>query len=105
MRARTIEEARAICRRNAKGKTGERDPKAPLEWDRETMTTIITTCGRYRLNKKFSPDDGAEGWFLELCPTPTSAAKHIAGPFLLPRDGRHAAQLHANGHALQADLA
>ena len=60
-RARTIEEASAICARNANGKTGAIDPRKPLEWDRETATTIITTCGRYRLNKKFSEPDGAEG--------------------------------------------
>lgn len=105
MRARTLEEAHAICDRNANGKTGERDPKAPLVWDRQTATTIVTACGTYRINKKFSEADGAEGYFLELCQTPTSAAKHIGGPFFLPRDARHAAQCHKNGMALQADLA
>jgi hypothetical protein len=103
--ARTIEEAHAICERNRNGKTGERDPKAPLEWDRETATTITSSCGRYRLNLKFSEEDGAKGWFLELCQTPTSAAKHVGGPYLLARDARHAAQCHKDGMALQADLA
>ena len=101
MPARTIEEARQICRRNANGHTGEPDRKRPLEWDRETATTITSSCGRYRISKRYVKDEDTEGYFLSA----TSPPKHIAGPFLLPRDARDAAQCHANGEPLQADLA
>jgi len=110
MGALTLEQVRERIRRNF--------PKFPREseagsaakrqkllvWDRETATTIVTTCGTYRINRKFSEADGFEGYFLELCPTPTSAAKHVAGPFFMPRDARRAAQDHFDGIPLQADL-
>ncbi len=100
-RARTIEEASAICARNANGKTGAPDPRRPLEWDRETANSITSNCGRYRITKRYVKDEDTEGFFLSS----TSPPKHLAGPFLLPRDARDAAQRHANGEPLQADLA
>lgn len=50
-------------------------------------------------------DEDTEGYYLSLAATPTSQPKHLSGPFLLPRDARDAAQHHANGEPLQADLA
>jgi hypothetical protein len=100
VKARTLEEAHQICKRNANGKTGERDPKIPLQWDRETVTTIVSDCGRYRISRRYVKDEDLEGWFLSSISPP----KHIAGPFLLPKDARDAAQRHANGEPLQADL-
>lgn len=102
----TLEKVQEQIRKNFPKDQTRSDAKRQklLLWDRETATTIITTCGTYRINRKFSEAEGAEGYFLELCPTPTRAAKHLAGPFLLPRDARAAAQDHANGIPLQADL-
>ena len=101
MKAHTIEQAREICRRNANGKTGERDPNKPIEWTRETMNSLVSDCGRYRLTRRHSPEDDCLGWFLML----TSPPRHLCGPFLIPKDARDAAQRHAQGLPLQADLA
>ncbi len=101
MKPRTIEELSAVCRRNANGKTGAPDPRAALTWDRETATTITSSCGRYRISKRYVKEEDLEGYFLSSCSPP----KHIAGPFLFPKDAREAAQRHARGEPLQADLA
>jgi hypothetical protein len=48
---------------------------------------------------------GLFGYALSLAPTATSPAKHLCGPFPIAKDCREAAQRHANGEPLQADLA
>ncbi len=101
MKARTIEEASAICTRNANGKTGERDPRRPLTWDRETINTLVSDCGRYRLIRRHVEEVGTEGWFVALCDPP----RHLSGPYLRPEAAREAAQMHARGEPIQADLA
>jgi hypothetical protein len=75
-----------------------------LAWNRETATTIVSQCRTYRICRQFVKEDGAEGYFLTLCATPTAPNRHLSGPFLLPRDAREAAQRHADGIPLQADL-
>ena len=102
----TLEEVRAKIQRNFPPQA-QSDAKRQklLSWNRETATTVISNCGTYRINRMFVKADETEGYFLQLAPTPTSAARHLAGPFLIPRDARQAAQDHANGIPLQADLA
>ena len=102
----TLEEVRERIKRNfpTQAQSDAKRQKA-LEWNRETVTTIKSSCGVYRISKQYVKDEDLEGYFLSLCATATSAPKHLSGPFLLPRDARDAAQRHANGEALQADLA
>jgi hypothetical protein len=100
---RTLEQVREQIRRNFP--KGAIKPKGPIVWNRETATTIVSNCGTYRINRIYVKDEDTQGYFLQLCPTPTAAAKHLAGPFLIPRDAREAAQMHADGLPLQADLA
>lgn len=102
----TLEEVRVRIKRNfpTEARSAAQRQKL-LTWDRETITTIKSSCGRYRISKQYVKEEDCEGYFLSLCATPTSAPKHLSGPFLLPRDAREAAQLHASGEPLQADLA
>jgi hypothetical protein len=99
----TIDEIRQKIRNNFPKDTQSRRDK-PLVWNRETATTIVSECRRYRISKMYVKDEDLEGYFLSSVATPTQAPKHIAGPFLLPRDAREAAQMHADGVPLQADL-
>jgi len=102
---KTLEQVREQIRRNFPSGTAQSSHKGPLVWNRETATTIVSSCGTYRINRMFVKAEETEGYFLQLAPTPTAAAKHLAGPFLIPRDAREAAQMHADGLPLQADLA
>jgi hypothetical protein len=102
----TLAEASAICKRNAHGKSGTSTPDHPLEWNRETMHTITSRCHTYRIVKQEDPkNEGIFGYSLTLAATPTSAPKHLCGPFLYPKDARDAAERHRRGEPLQADLA
>jgi len=105
----SLEEVRERIRKNfPKDQDQARsDPKGqkPLLWNRESVNTIVSECRRYRISRMYVKDEDIEGYFLSSVATPTSAPKHIAGPFLLPRDARQAAQDHANGILMQADLA
>src|SRR5271170_4018315 len=102
---KTLEQVREQIRRNFPSDTAQSSQKRELVWNRETATTIVSSCGTYRINRMFVKAEETEGYFLQLAPTPTAAAKHLAGPFLIPRDAREAAQMHADGLPLQADLA
>jgi hypothetical protein len=102
---KTLEQVREQIRKNFPQDPAHRNHKGPLVWNRETATTIVSSCGTYRINRMYVKDEDCQGYFVQLSPTPTAAAKHIAGPFLLPRDARDAAQMHADGLPLQADLA
>lgn len=102
---RTIEEIREKIRNNFPKETQSRR-EIQLEWNRETSNTMITSCYTYRIVKQEDPQNkGCFGYSLQLAATPTSAPKHLCGPFLIPRDARDAAQRHYNGEPLQADLA
>jgi len=102
--ALTFEQVQARIQRNKPVADRSVGPKSLL-WERETTTSIIETTGKYRIVKREDPDLQVIGYSLELCATPTSAPKHLCGPFLLPRDARDAAQRHYEGLPLQADLA
>lgn len=101
----TIEEIRERIKRNfpQEARSAAQRQKL-LTWDRETVTTIKSSCGTYRISRQYVEDEDCEGYFLSLCATSTSAPKHLSGPFLLPRDARDAAQRHSQGEPLQADL-
>jgi hypothetical protein len=101
----TIEQIREKIKRNFPSGAAQSSHKGPLVWNRETATTIVTSCGTYRINRMYVKDEDTQGYFVQLAPTPTAGAKHLAGPFLIPRDAREAAQMHADGLPLQADLA
>jgi hypothetical protein len=100
----TLEEVRAKIRKNFP-QAGSDAKRQKLLWDWETARTIIDSTGTYRITKKMDEEVNVVAYSLELCATPTSPPKHLCGPFLLPRDARDAAQRHANGEPLQADLA
>jgi hypothetical protein len=102
----TMEEVRERIKRNfpAEAQSAAKRQKL-LAWNRETVNTITSECGRYRISRMYVKDEDCEGYFLSTIATPTSASKHIAGPFLIPRDAREAAQMHADGIPIQADLA
>src|SRR5271168_1158593 len=100
----TLEEVRSRIRGNFPSGQSAPRPKF-LTWDRETASTIKSSCGTYRICRRYVKDEDLEGYFLTLCATPTAPNIHLSGPFLLPRDAREAAQLHADGQPLQADLA
>jgi hypothetical protein len=101
----TLEDIREKIRRNFPTQA-QSDAKRQkrLEWDRESATTIKSSCGTYRICRVFHKGDDAEGFNVTLCATPTAPNRHLSGPFLLPRDAREAAQRHADGIPLQADL-
>ena len=100
----TLEQVREKIRRNY-DPDAKHKPKI-LQWNRETMHTLITSCGTYRIARQEDPTNaGCYGFSLSLAPTPTSGARHLCGPFLIPKDAREAAQRHADGLPIQADLA
>lgn len=104
MSALTLEQVRAKIKRNFPDQSGSAKQKL-LEWNRETMNTVITSCGTYRIVKREDPqNEGVYGYTVELAPTPTSGPKHVYGPVLHPKDARQAAQDHANGLPMQAML-
>lgn len=101
----TLEAVREKIRKNfPKEQTGSDAKRQKLEWNRETMTTLISTCGTYRISRVSDSETETINYFVELAPTPTSAPKRIAGPYHLAKDARHAAQCHSEGIAMQADL-
>jgi hypothetical protein len=97
----TFEEVRARIKRNMPAPDKKRD--GTLQWDRETMTTIISSCGIYRISKM--GEGGLYAYWVSLCATPISAAQSITGPYRHPREARQAAQDYNNGEPMQADLA
>lgn len=100
----TLEEVRAKIQRNMPKETQSAKPKR-LEWDRETAQTIVSACGTYRISRMEDPHNpGIYGFGLWLAPTPTSASKHLSGPYFTAKDARDAAQAHVNGEPLQAHL-
>jgi hypothetical protein len=99
----TLEEIQQRIKRNYPSPERQAIRKI-LTWDRETATTIKSSCGTYRICRVFQKGDDAEGFNVTLCATPTAPNRHLSGPFLLPRDAREAAQRHADGIPLQADL-
>lgn len=96
---KTLEQVREQIRKNFP--KGAIKPSGLLTWNRETATTIVSSCGRYRISERYVKDEDCKAFFLSSCSPP----KHISGPYLIPRDAREAAQSHANGEPLQADLA
>jgi|HubBroStandDraft_6_1064221.scaffolds.fasta_scaffold216534_6 hypothetical protein len=101
----TIDEIREKIRANFPRETQSRRD-APLEWNRETATTIMSACRTYRISKMEDPkNEGVYGYELSLAATPTSANKHLSGLFFSPKEARDAAQRHKDGIPLQADLA
>jgi hypothetical protein len=102
---RTLEEIRQKIRNNFP-KEAQSRREIRLEWNRESMNTVVSTCRTYRISKvEDAHNKGVFGYALSLVATPTSANRHLSGPFLIPRDARDAAQRHADGLPLQADLA
>jgi len=100
----TLEQVREKIKRNFPDQARSAKQKL-LEWNRATATTILSGCGTYMIYKQEDPTNpGIWGYSVSLCPTPTSEARHLSGPFLLPKDARQAAQDHANGIPLQATL-
>jgi len=104
MTVRNLTEAHALCLKNANGKAGMPDPSVPLTWDRETVSTIVTHCGRYRIVKT---QDGARGVFAYDGYTTAGAigpARHICGPFVTPKECRDAVQDFHRGTPMQGRL-
>lgn len=100
----TLEQVRAKIRRNY-NPDAKPQPKI-LVWNHETMHTMVTSCGTYRISKQEDPQNpGCFGFSLSLAPTQQAAARHLCGPFMIPKDARDAAQRHCDGIPLQADLA
>lgn len=96
---KTLEQVREQIRKNFP--KGAIKPHGKLSWSRETINSITSDCGRYRISERYVKDEDTKGFFLSSCSSP----KHISGPYLIARDAREAAQMHANGEPLQADLA
>lgn len=102
---KTLEEIRQKIKRNFPQQS-DSSLKRELIWNRETAHTLITSCATYRISKMEDPHNkGLFGYALSLAPTASSPAKHLCGPFPIAKDCREAAQRHANGEPLQADLA
>lgn len=102
---RTLEEIREKIKRNFPKETQSRR-EALLEWHHETMHTLTTSCGTYRISRMEDPQNrGVFGYELSFAATATSPPKHISGPFLTPKEARDAAQRYHAGEPLQADLA
>jgi hypothetical protein len=103
----TLEQAREKIKANFPTEAqSDAKRQKPLEWNRETMSTIISSCGTYRIFKHEDPmNKGIYGYALQLVATPTCGPKHLCGPFLHAKDCRDAAQRHKDGLPLQADLA
>lgn len=102
---KTLEEVRQKIKRNFP-KEAQSSLKRELVWNRETVHSLITSCATYRISKMEDPHNpGLYGYALSLAATPTSAAKHLCGPFITAKECREAAQRHMNGEPLQANLA
>jgi hypothetical protein len=103
---KTLEQIREQIRRNFPSDTAQSSHPRQLTWNRETATTIVSSCGTYRISRKEDPGNkGLWGYALELSQTPTAKARHLCGPMVLAKDCREAAQRHLEGLPLQADLA
>lgn len=101
----SIDEIRQKIRNNFP-KEAQSRRETPLLWNRETMHTITSECGTYRVSRMEDPHNpGVFGYALSLSATPTAAPKHLAGPYFTPKEAREAAQRHKDGIPLQADLA
>lgn len=103
----TLEDVRERIKRNFPTEAqSDAKRQKPLHWNRETMNTITSDCHTYRIVKQEDPhNEGVYGYNLTLAATPTSPPRHLCGPFFIPKDAREAAQRHADGLPLQADLA
>jgi hypothetical protein len=103
----TLDQVRERIKRNFPTQAqSDAKRQKPLAWNRETMHTIISSCGTYRIVKQEDPlNKGVYGYSLQLAATPLSLPKHLCGPFLHPKDAREAGQRHLEGQPLQADLA
>lgn len=75
-----------------------------LEWNRETASTMTSTCRRYRIVKHQDGPDNVE-YTLWSIATIAQAPKKITGPFITAKECRDAAQDYHNGMPMQADLA
>ena len=74
---------KANCTRTNAARTG-----GDIRWANETLNSIVSTCGTYRISRLEDPENpGCIGFGVYLCPTPKTPAKFIAGP-LPPAQGR-----------------
>ena len=97
----TIDEVRAKIRKNFPKEGGSRD--GTLKWDRETATSMVSSCGRYRIGKA-SDGKGTFDYSAFTVPGPAGASRKIAGPYLTAKECRDAVQDFVNGEPMQAHL-
>lgn len=101
----TIEEVRQKIRRNFPKETQSRREALTLKWDRETMNTMVSDCGNYRISKSQDGERGVFAYSAFTVPGPHGPSRKIAGPFVTPKECRDAVQDFINGMPMQADLA
>jgi hypothetical protein len=73
-----------------------------LIWRKETDTSIVTTCARYRITKQYVPDEDLDGFFVTTLPPNGGVGAYLAGPFITAREAREAATSHSTGNDVTA---
>jgi hypothetical protein len=101
----TLEEVRERIKRNFPNQT-QSDAKRQklLEWNRETMNTLVTSCGRFRIHKAQDSKRETFDYTAYTIPGAGGPARKVAGPYLTPKECRDAVQDFVNGEPMQADL-
>lgn len=100
----SIEEIRARIKRNFPNQAQSAAQRQKLlEWNRETATTMTSSHSDLRIVKHSDGNNTFE-YMLYTLPSPTAAARKIAGPFITAKECRDAAQDYVNGVPMQADL-
>ena len=101
----TFEELRAKIQRNKPQHQQQPTEAKPLVWERSTMNTIVTTCGRFLIHKAQDVDSNTFDYSGYIPAGPHGPARKICGPFITPKECRDAVQDYVNGQPMQADLA
>lgn len=101
----TIDQIRSKIRKNFPKEMTGSEPKAQkLRWNRETQTSLVSSCGLYRINRVSDSEEGTVNYWASICATLSAPPKNIAGPFNNAKEAREAAQAHLNGEPMQANL-
>lgn len=85
----TFEKAQEICRKNAQSRI---KPTPPIEWSRETGTSMVSKDNRFRITRQV--ESGTTRYYAEFCATQQSPPKPIGGSFLTFEQAKDAVALH-----------
>lgn len=67
--------------------------KSDLQWKRESISTIVSTCNRFRISRMV--ENGTETYWAWTVATETQAPKGIGGRFIRADEAKDACQFRA----------